>query len=67
LHPPACQFARLRQLIDLIEDLMSGETYSVAGVYQVMAALRRLAQWVNDKYWPWFEREVLGMDVAVEL
>jgi len=35
--------------IDLIEDLMSGETDSVAGVYQVMAALRRLAQWVNDK------------------
>ncbi len=57
MHPPTCQFARLRQLtsmkangrIDLIEDLMSGETDSVAGVYQVMAALRRLAQWVNDK------------------
>lgn len=53
--------------IDLIEDLMLGETDSVAGVYQVMAALRRLAQWVNDKYRPWFEREVLGMDVAVGL
>ena len=53
--------------IDLIDDLMLGETDSVAGVYQVMAALRRLAQWVNDMYRPWFEREVLGMDVAVGL
>ena len=53
--------------IDLIEDFMLGETDSVAGVYQVMTALRRLAQWVNDEYRPWFEREVLGMNVAVEL
>ena len=53
--------------IDMIEDLMLGETGSVTGVYQVMAALRRLAQWVNDKYRPWFERKVLDMNVTVVL
>ena len=53
--------------IDLVGDLMLGETGSVAGVYQVIAALRRLAQWANGSYRPWFEREVLGIDVAIGL
>lgn len=47
--------------IDLIGELSLGETGSVIGVYQLIAAIRRLAQWVNDDYRPWFEREVLGI------
>ena len=47
--------------IDLIRELCLGETGSVAGVYQLIAAIRRLAQWVNDDYRPWFERQVLGV------
>ncbi|KAL9124951.1 MAG: hypothetical protein Q9175_008154 [Cornicularia normoerica] len=47
--------------IDLIKELHLGDTGSVVGVYQVTAAIRRIAQWVNDEHRPWFEREVLGM------
>lgn len=47
--------------IDLIKELHLGDTGSVAGVYQVIAAIRRIAQWVNDEYRPWFEREILGI------
>ena len=46
--------------IDLIKELLVGDTGSLAGVYQVIAAIRRIAQWVNDDYRPWFEREILG-------
>ena len=46
--------------INLIKELYLGDTDSVAGVYQVIAAIRRIAQWVNDDYRPWFEKEVLG-------
>lgn len=47
--------------IYLLEGLVLGDTGSVFGVYQVIAAIRRLARWVNEEYRPWFEREVLGM------
>jgi len=47
--------------IDLIRELSLGETGSVAGVYQLIAAIRRLAQWINDDYRPWFERQILGI------
>ena len=47
--------------IDLIRELYLGETGSVAGVYQLIAAIRRLAQWVHDDYRPWFERQVLDV------
>ena len=51
--------------INLIKELDLGRTDSVAGVYQVVAAIRRVAQWVNDEYRPWFEKEVLGIKAGV--
>ena len=51
--------------IDLVKELDLGSTRSIVGVYQVVAAIRRIAQWVRDDYRPWFEREVLGMKNAV--
>ena len=51
--------------INLIKELYLGDTDSVAGVYQVIAAIRRIAQWVNDDYRPWFEKEVLGFKAGV--
>ena len=41
-------------------ELTIGSTQSHLGVYQILAALRRLAQWVNDEYRPWWIREILG-------
>ena len=37
-----------------------GDTLTLAGIYPVVAAIRRLAKWVDEWYRPWFEREVLG-------
>ena len=47
--------------IYLIEDVTLGTTDSILGIYQIIAALRRLARWVHEEYRPWFEREVLDM------
>ena len=46
--------------INLIKELYLGDTDSMAGVYQVVAAIRRIAWWVNDDYRPWFEKAILG-------
>ncbi|KAJ2891504.1 hypothetical protein MKZ38_000280 [Zalerion maritima] len=32
---------------------------TVVGVYQVAFALRELAKWGRDVYWPWFEKNIL--------
>ena len=42
--------------------LAIGSTLSHLGVYQILAALRRLAKWVNDEYRPWWTREILGKE-----
>ena len=47
-------------LILIHGELAIGSTDSHLGVYQILAALRRLAQWVNDEYRPWWIREILG-------
>ena len=47
--------------IDHIKELYLGDTGSVIGVFQIIAAIRRVAQWVKDEYRPWFEREILGI------
>lgn len=47
--------------IDLVKELHLGDADSAIGVYQIIAAIRRIAQWVKDVYLPWFEREILGM------
>ena len=51
--------------IDLIKDLHLGQTGSAIGVYQVIAAIRRVAQWIKDDYRPWFEKEVLGIEAGL--
>ncbi|KAL9118420.1 MAG: hypothetical protein Q9187_005033 [Circinaria calcarea] len=47
-------------LILIHGELAIGSTQSHLGVYQILAALQRLAQWVNDEYRPWWMREILG-------
>lgn len=47
-------------LILIHGELAIGSTQSHLGVYQILAALRRLARWVNDEYRPWWIREILG-------
>ena len=51
--------------IHLIKELYLGDTGSIVGVYQVIAAIRRIARWISEDYRPWFEREILGIKVDV--
>jgi hypothetical protein len=39
-----------------------GSTKKILGIYQILANLRRLAQWVNNDYRPWWTREILGKE-----
>ena len=41
-------------------ELSLGATNSMLGIYQLLAAVRRLAKWVHDDYQAWFIKEVLG-------
>lgn len=50
--------------IDLIKELHLGDTVSAIGVYQIIAAIRRIGQWVKDVYRPWFEKEILGIQTG---
>lgn len=40
--------------------LSLGETGSLAGIYRVLATLRRLSKWIDEQYRPWFEDKILG-------
>ena len=43
-------------------DLKLGSTNSVVGIFQIIAAVQRLAQWINKDYRPWFEAHALSID-----
>jgi len=45
--------------IEIYRDQSLGDTGSMLGIYQLLAALRRLAQWIDEVLRPWFETHVL--------
>jgi len=45
--------------IEIYRDQSLGDTASILGIYQLLAALRRLAQWMDEVLRPWFEAHVL--------
>lgn len=55
--------AKADRSIILLKEIMLGKTDSVLGIYQIVAALRRLARWVDEDYKPWFEQKALGLPV----
>lgn len=48
-----------RNRLEILSTLPLGETATLPGVYRVVAAIRRLARWGNDKYRTWFEEKIL--------
>ena len=42
--------------------LSLGETGSLAGIYRVLASLRRLSKWIDEQYRPWFKDKILGAE-----
>lgn len=46
--------------IVILGDKDLGDTCSVKGVFQIIAVVRRLADWVHDDYLPWFESSILA-------
>ncbi|KAI4241581.1 MAG: hypothetical protein L6R42_011227 [Xanthoria sp. 1 TBL-2021] len=49
-------------LIILHRGIKLGSTDNVLGIYQIMASINRLAQWVSGDYRTWWTRTVLGYD-----
>ncbi len=47
--------------IVLLKEITLGKTNSALGVYQIVAALKRLARWINEEYKPWFEENALAL------
>jgi len=45
--------------IKIYRDQSLGDTASILGIYQLLAALRRLTQWMDEVLRPWFEAHVL--------
>jgi len=52
--------AQEEQKILIFGPLLLGCTDMMLGIYKIVEAVRRLAQWVDKDYKPWFEKEVLG-------
>ncbi|MCJ1278995.1 hypothetical protein MMC21_006816 [Puttea exsequens] len=48
--------------VDVFEDVELGSTNTALGVYRIVAAVRRLARWIHEEYWPWFKLDVLGLE-----
>ena len=46
--------------IVMLKELRLGSTDSIQGIFQVIAALRRLALWTDEVYKPWFDQYVLS-------
>ncbi|KAI4287221.1 MAG: hypothetical protein L6R35_003522 [Caloplaca aegaea] len=42
--------------------ILLGSTDRIVGIYQIIASVQRLAQWVAEEYQPWWIKEVLGVD-----
>ncbi|KAL8762709.1 MAG: hypothetical protein Q9184_001333 [Pyrenodesmia sp. 2 TL-2023] len=41
-----------------------GSTDKIVGIYQIIASLQRLAQWVAEEYQPWWIKATLGLNPA---
>lgn len=40
----------------LLSDRILGSTNTLLGIYQALAAIRRLAKWADEQYRPWLEK-----------
>jgi len=48
--------------IVILADLALGDTFTAKGTYQVVAAVRRLAMWVDEEYRPWYQKAILEFE-----
>ena len=54
-------------LIVLHRGIKLGSTDSILGIYQILASIDRLAQWVSDDYRTWWTKTVLGYDEQIHM
>ncbi|KAL8924716.1 MAG: hypothetical protein Q9208_003906 [Pyrenodesmia sp. 3 TL-2023] len=43
-------------------DVELGSSKDILGIYQIIASLRRLAEWTSKQYRPWWTKMILGYD-----
>ncbi|KAL1614351.1 hypothetical protein SLS56_012128 [Neofusicoccum ribis] len=46
--------------LDVVQEMAIGSTASILGIYTLISSLRRLAEWAEKEYRPWFVESVLG-------
>ncbi|KAH9225232.1 hypothetical protein K456DRAFT_1755518 [Colletotrichum gloeosporioides 23] len=39
-----------------------GSTQTIEGIYKVFAVLQLLGNWIQETYWPWFQRVILRLE-----
>ncbi|KAF5686713.1 hypothetical protein FGLOB1_14777, partial [Fusarium globosum] len=44
-----------------------GSTGDIFGIYQIVASLQLLRQWINSTYWPWLRRVTQRAATAIQL
>ncbi|KAF4545904.1 uncharacterized protein LTHEOB_4556 [Lasiodiplodia theobromae] len=49
----------LERKLDLFQEMTIGSTASIVGIYTLITALRRLAEWAEKNYGPWFVESIL--------
>ncbi|KAK2051560.1 hypothetical protein LY76DRAFT_621096 [Colletotrichum caudatum] len=42
--------------------VLIGTTETTAGIYSLIAVLQTLARWVEDDFYPWYRRSILGVE-----
>lgn len=45
----------------LYTNIRIGHTQHALGVFELVYSLRVLAEWMEEKYWPWFAEALLGV------
>lgn len=63
-HSWMFQLAEMTSAMEIVicKDQPLGHTRSIIGVYQLLAAVQRLAKWIDEKYRVWFESRVLDLE-----
>ena len=60
-HEWYLMFARLTTSeLKIFGRVQIGDTWELKGTYKIIASIRRLAQWIEEDYRPWFEESVLS-------
>lgn len=56
------EYRRAKNRIFIYREVALGSTDKILGIYQIMASLQRLAEWVSEVYRPWWIKAALDIE-----